>query len=383
MDDRLDIFSSTYEESKYRFINNLNNIKEIWKNTELLSHKVNEKDESLSIDIIKADANEIKDKLLIITTGLHGIEGYVGAAMLQIFVREYLTTLDSDSTGIVLVHSINPWGMKHKRRTNENNVDLNRNFIWEWRNFDKKLNKDYKEIKKLMIPEKAYRKGCINDLNFGFGFLKALYKIGINNFKNAPILGQYEFEKGIYYGGQEYEESTKYMIETYRRYMKDYNHILHLDLHTGYGPRNQMSIVNSCFEKRSSEELKKLFSYPLVQKADADEFYKIEGDMIDFLYLFKEKEFKEKRFYSTTFEFGTLGDTTKAGLKSLKTIIEENRLYWNGSNSEKDGKYIKDSYVELFYPKSEKWRLKAVNDFRQGFEGVLKSEGVLNAHNNN
>ncbi len=30
---------------------------------------------------------------------------------------------------VLLIHSVNPYGMRHHRRTNENNVDLNRNVL--------------------------------------------------------------------------------------------------------------------------------------------------------------------------------------------------------------------------------------------------------------
>ena len=371
-----DLFSYTYEESREKFRDKVKYVKSLWPETKIESHKVLEA-EDLSIDIIIASAKKNYDKLLIVTTGLHGIEGYIGAAMLNLLIDKYLNKLDYDSTGIVLVHAINPWGMKHMRRTNENNIDLNRNFIWQWSSLEEKLNKDYQKIESFLNPQQPYCNKLWNNVSFNFGLLKALFKIGFNSLKNAPILGQYQFPAGIYYGGQGYEDSTRYMIDLYRRCIRDYRRIVLLDIHTGYGPGNLMSIVNSVFEKRSSAELKKAFVYPLVQKTDTKEFYKIKGDMIDFLYMLIAREFKDKQFYSTTLEFGTYGDSIISALKSLQVIIEENRLYRYGVKYDKDKKNIRKNFLNLFAPTSEEWRSKAIKDFRQGLNGILTSEGFI------
>jgi hypothetical protein len=55
----------------------------------------------------------------------------------------------------------------------------------------------------------------------------------------------------------------------------------------------------------ASEEVVGRFGYPLVAAATAQEFYAIQGDMIDYLYAFLREELPGKRFYATTFEFGT------------------------------------------------------------------------------
>lgn len=369
-----ELFSKTYEESKEKFISRLSYIKSIWPAVKLNSYKITDNDENLTTDVFAADANSIKENLIIITTGLHGIEGYVGAAMLNLFINKYLIYLNPDTTGILLVHGINPWGMKYKRRTNENNVDLNRNFIWDWSSLNKNINKNYEKINKFLNPDISYGNRKVENIGFIFCLIRALFKIGIKEFKNTPILGEYEFPKGIYYGGKFYEKSTEIMINLYKAKIKEYDRIIHIDIHTGYGPKDQMSIVNSTLEKRNSKELKKRFNYPLIQKASKEEFYKIEGDMIDYLYKLIQNEYSKKHFYSTTFEFGTYGDSLWASIKSLRSIINENRLHWYDCKKNKYRKMILDEYLELFYPQSEEWRKKAIEDFTQALEGILNSE---------
>lgn len=68
-------------------------------------------------------------RLMLVVSGTHGVEGYYGSDC-QI---AWLETLDEKAlpadTALLLIHLLNPWGTAHLRRVNEDNIDLNRNFI--------------------------------------------------------------------------------------------------------------------------------------------------------------------------------------------------------------------------------------------------------------
>ena len=151
MKDTLALFPETYETSRKRFRQNLSVIQKRWGGATLSKQQI--ADDDLSIDWISADALERNEKVLIFTTGEHGVEGYVGSAMLQHLIDEYLPRLDPRTTGLLLVHSINPWGMKHHRRVNANNIDLNRNFLWD-ASFDPTFNPKYDSIVEAYDPAK-------------------------------------------------------------------------------------------------------------------------------------------------------------------------------------------------------------------------------------
>src|SRR5262245_30567740 len=82
--------------------------------------------EELSIDIAWLGSHT-PQRALVHSSGLHGVEGFAGSAIqLELLERPPLLRAD---TAIVLVHVLNPYGMAWLRRVNENNVDLNRNFL--------------------------------------------------------------------------------------------------------------------------------------------------------------------------------------------------------------------------------------------------------------
>ncbi len=369
------LFPETYESSRERFRNNLSAVQSMWRDAKLFQFKLSGA-EDLTIDWIYSAATESNEKILLFTTGEHGVEGYVGSAMLQRFIELYMPKLDSRKTGILLVHAINPWGMKHHRRGTAKNVDLNRTFIWN-DGFDQKFNPDYDKIHSFLSPASTVKNIAIDNLKYMVGLFWHIAHMGMRDFRYALLLGQYRHPQGLYYGGTETPEETRALMELYRMALTEYDQILQLDMHTGYGPRYQMSLVNSALDTGTSEYFVKRFSYPLVVAATADEFYAIRGDMIDYIYALQQNEFPKKRLYSTSFEFGTLGDTWYGLFQSPRVMIHENRAYWHGAQNADVLAWTKHGFEELFFPVATDWREKAVQDADQAFSGILKAEGYI------
>jgi hypothetical protein len=370
------LFPATYESSRERFRKNLSPVQALWPNARLVNHRIAE-GEDLAIDWIHAEPLERYEKLLIFTTGEHGIECYVGSAMLQRFIEAYLPRLNPKNTALLLVHGINPWGMKHWRRTNANNVDLNRNFVWSAEALDPAFNPDYTSLDSFLNPQRPISNYFVSTLNLAARLLWHWLTIGRGRFWTVARLGQYRHPKGIHYGGGSLQEETRVLTELYQEAFQKFAHILHLDMHTGYGPRYQMSLVNSYLEPRSSREIAQACGYPLVVATTPDEFYAIQGDMIDYIYTLFTKQFPHRRLYATSFEFGTLGGKELDRLRSLRAMIFENQVHWFGAANPRIHGLVAREFQELFGPLEEKWRAKAVADADQAFAGILRAEGFI------
>ena len=65
-------------------------------------------------------------KALLLIAGTHGVEGYFGSGAESGLLPRLAAP---PGTRIVLVHALNPYGFAWDRRVNEDNVDLNRNFV--------------------------------------------------------------------------------------------------------------------------------------------------------------------------------------------------------------------------------------------------------------
>jgi hypothetical protein len=383
MSDIDQLFPVSYEASRQRFREHFTLIQEMWPEARLESHALTGEDD-LTIDWVVADALERREKLLIFTSGQHGIEGFVGSGMFQLFIQQYLPHLSPKRTGLLLVNCVNPWGMKNFRRVNAQNVDLNRNFVWgpgrgqaDAYFAEKFPNIPYERLSLFLNPQGEINATPANYWRFLLGLAGRTLSMGLRKFQGAILVGQYNFPKGVFFGGQGYQEETFVLTDLLRENIGRYAQILLLDMHTGYGPRSQMSLVNSFLEKRDSQTFQHTFNYPLVVKANPFEFYSIHGDMVDYVYHFVQNEFPDKKLYATSFEFGTFGDSSLAAIRSLRTMILENQYHWFGSKNDEDKEKTLKDFRDLYFPESESWKAKALSDARQAFRGILTAEGYL------
>lgn len=377
MEENNQYFVNTYDASRTRFLSYVPTLKKYWNDVTLTSIPIDKKD-GLFIDVIQANATTNQNDLIVFTSGIHGIEGYGGSAMIDVFIHEYINQLDTTNTGIMLVHAINPWGMKYYRRYNENNVDLNRNFLYDWSSFDLNANPSYDELTGFFQKDRKVGNMTFNEITFYSKLIYHLLVNGSDTIETALLSGQYNYPEGVYFGGTEDQPSTVQMKKVINNiFNSDYNNIVHIDLHTGYGPRYQMSIFSSISETMTEAEARDTFQYPQVFTPDSDEFYVTTGDITDYFYKLQQHEYPNKNVYSTTFEFGTLGDSLISSIKSLKDTIDENQLFWNGSTNHISKQIIENRYMKMFYPSEVKWRTKAVQDFKQALVGVLNYRHVL------
>jgi hypothetical protein len=367
-------FPSSYEESRERFRLNLGLFQSKWSGARLESHLLQEHPD-LSIDWIWAEPRT-KENLVVVSTAEHGIEGYVGAAMLKIFIEEFAPRLNPENTGVLLVHAINPWGMQNHCRVNPNNVDLNRNFVYD-RIFDPAINPDYDRLTLLLNPQRPVQNLVFENILFLGKVIKGLVSPGQAKVQAASLLGQHRHSNGIFYGGKELEEETKVLMSLYRQSSEEYQTIIGVDLHTGYGPRYQMTVIIPPVDPTPSAKAMVKFNYPLVQKINAEEFYAISGDMGEYFYRLRDAEYPEKKLFAAGFEFGTFGDSLFALIRSLRITVLENQLRQFGAKSETIAHAVRKEYEELFFPVEPRWREKALADGRQAFEGILRAHQLL------
>ena len=180
----------------------------------------------------------------------------------------------------------------------------------------------------------------------------------------SSLVGQYRFPRGIYYGGNKLQEEARTLEDLIMERIGGYSQVLHIDLHTGYGPHDQMTIVNSPLERVPAAELAERFAYPRVVASDAQAFFAIRGDILDYFYTRIGREFPQLRYFATAFEFGTMGDTLPGAIRSLRATVFENQARQAGVTGPRIEEQVRAEYRELFYPPEDAWREKALEDAR-------------------
>ncbi len=306
-------------------------------------------------------------KVVIMSSGIHGIEGFAGSAFQRRWMEEFLldeknSYIVPKNTDFILLHGINAYGFKNLLRVNESNVDLNRNFALKREKLHKKYkNKRYRKIQTLLNPGTPFTNYIFEYILFVIRFIGVVARFGAKYVLDAAVNGQYEFPKGIYYGGRKPEPVVRKLRKYFRKVLKPYDQILILDFHTGYGLKNGLSLMqNAPPGSREDKNLRKVFGdFGLLLNEGEEDFYRTSGDFTDF---FGKLFGNDKQLFPITVELGTFGNVNlSGGLKSSFLMISENRIRFQGAKSESASNRIREEFKELFYPGREDWRLSAMD----------------------
>jgi len=369
------LFARGYEESRERFRQCLSKAGTRWPHPELGHHRL-EGDDDLTIDWIRADALEEKSRLLVVTAGQHGVEGLVGAAVLQLFLEGYVPRLRPRNAGLLVIHAINPWGMKHRRRTNAANVDLDRNAFWDPQAFGYSSHPDYPRLDALLNPQgPVRRRGSI--LWLACRLLRLLVALGYGRFRKAFVSAQYRVPEELHYGGACHEPETRVVADLLRSGMADYERTVLLDLHAGRGPRSRVSLVTSWMEAEPPAAVARRLSCPRVLRTDPFYHHGLPADLVDYLYTLRLHEYPQRGLFAAAVEFGTLGSSPWAWLRRLRAEILENQLHRYGAQDERLREWVESEWERLYAPQEPSWREQAVAEARKALEGILRAESFL------
>ena len=327
-------FSQTYLESRQRFVQQAKaNGARLEKIPIGLNELYGPEKEDLSIDI--AIWGPEQGPTLVLSSGLHGIEGYCGSGIqLAAMKKSYPAELKR-----VFIHAINPYGMAHLRRVNENNVDLNRNFMFDPSDF-KGCNEGYHQLNTLLNPTTPFK---------GFEplmLLKTLWAIatkGIPTLKQAVACGQYHYPKGLFYGGSKLEEGPKMLMDALPKWYPSQAPIVHIDFHTGLGDFGDYALLLEATEDSDLyQEMLGSFGEK-IQPWQAGEgvAYSISGGFPAAL----QNTFGNQ-IRVLTCEFGTY-----APRKVIEAMTGENRAHFYGGQTQQ----AKAQFKETFYPQSQQW----------------------------
>ena len=199
--------------------------------------------EALFVDVAEigpADA----DSVVLVVSGTHGVEGYLGSAI----QRHHLENLGTETTGpevsgnvaVVFVHALNPYGFSWVRRVNEDNVDLNRNFI-DWTQPPPK-NDDYGQLADTLVPASWSDE---DQARTRADLLATLTELGLGRAQEIIAGGQFDHPTGVFYGGSGPTWSHRWLREFVGQRLATVERAAVIDLHTGLGPWSHAELISS------------------------------------------------------------------------------------------------------------------------------------------
>lgn len=159
--------------------------------------------EQLTIDVAVSPGDSSSPTLMI-SSGIHGVEGFLGAAV-QLAMLERLASAGTlPPPRFVFLHALNPFGFAWLRRANKENVDLNRNFLLDDETF-RGNPEAYALLDPLLNPKKPPT-ACDP---FIAKALVTILRCGMSSLRQAVTVGQYDFEKGLFFGGSSPSRTQK------------------------------------------------------------------------------------------------------------------------------------------------------------------------------
>lgn len=207
-------------------------------------------------------------RVLVAISGTHGVEGYYGSTCQTLWLRELAARILPADVAVMMVHLINPWGTAWVRRVNEDNVDLNRNYV----DFGAPLpvNSRYESLHDIYACrdiDGAQRKQADARLA---SEVEALGWAGVQAIVGA---GQYRHADGLFYGGQAPTWSNRTLHEIAQCFLKKARVAISFDLHTGagaFGHPMLMAIAQAAYPALAdAQRLYGPWLYTLLTHADA------------------------------------------------------------------------------------------------------------------
>jgi hypothetical protein len=252
-------FSKTYYEARAKFLASAKAANAIHKAYPIGNQQ------DLFTDVAIMPGTGKNKKYMLSLSGVHGPEGFAGSAIQSSLLdmiastpelrnmyagnkdsntgKETTDEIEVEIPTIMFVHAVNPYGFANNRRFNEDNVDVNRNFLTDEQfaaarardpNFAGYLDVDFMVNPKTMPFGESF---ALNDI---WGHLRSLYAVcvfGITTIKRALVAGNYFRQEGLGFGGFKRTASVETLIRI------AHEHELHLaqkitllDHHTGLGP---------------------------------------------------------------------------------------------------------------------------------------------------
>ncbi len=283
--------------------------------------------------------------VLVTVSGTHGIEGYYGSGCQVGWFSEGHAAKLPAGTAMVSIHASNPYGFSWGRRVNEDNMDINRNFI----DFDNKqppANPAYAEVHDWLVPQ-----SWNDEAATGIRTKIAEYydRVGSKAATAAIVGGQHTHPDGIFYGGTEACWSHRTIQAVCAKYLSAAQRICVVDFHTGLGPFGYSEMI--CRHPVESDSLKLARQWfgdavtsPALGQSDSPI---IEGNLRMGIARFCA----QATTVAINIEVGTLSSEDVR-----LSVVADNWLHLRGDVFSPLGRQIKAQIRAAFYPDSDAWR---------------------------
>ncbi|WP_197507797.1 MULTISPECIES: M14 family metallopeptidase [Methylosinus] len=286
------------------------------------------------------------DRALVLMSGTHGVEGYCGSGAQIDFLRRG----ETPGVGVLLIHAINPWGFAWTRRVNEDNIDLNRN----WVDFatPPASNPGYSELAEDLCPSlwTPETQQATTERLLAWRAAK-----GERAFQKAVSIGQYTHPLGLFYGGTGPSWSRRTQAAILAKYLAAARRVAVIDYHTGLGPEGYAELI-LCAPPGSAEFARAASWYGAAvtstKGAEAtDAAQSASEDVMGDNLVGSAQLLPGAEFTGVAFEVGTA-----PLFEVLQALRADAWLHAHGDPRSDEGRRIEDRMRAAFYKETDFWK---------------------------
>lgn len=301
-------------------------------------------------------------RLLLLTSGVHGVEGYCGSGAQVALLRDrsWMERADSADIAVLYVHGLNPHGFSHIRRVTQENVDLNRNF----QDFSRPLppNPAYCKLHPRLLPP-TWPPTWSNRA----AIVGLIATRGLRQLQTAISGGQYERPDGMFFGGTQPVWSNHMLRAVLRDHAAGARRLAWIDLHTGLGRTGQCERVFMGSRDATTPYARANTWWgqgsPLTHLGAANS---VSASLAGLVWGAAMQECPQAEFTGMYMEFGT-----KPLLEVVHALRGDHWLYQNPQAQPALAASIKQRLFDAFFVDTPEWKRAVVGEVHQAAAQAL------------
>lgn len=359
-------FSATYAEARSKFLDAAAAL-DLDVESHLNPNGKTPDGEGLYTDIVRVGEDAAPAKLLIMSA-THGVEGFCGSGAQVGFLKTLKSRTIPSAVQVILIHAINPYGFAWLRRVNEDNVDLNRNFVDHELSYPE--NRAYEELKDIIAPKDI----SLDAMKAANAALRAYSEDkGPKALQEAISCGQYAHADGLYYGGAFATWSNKTFRAIVAEAGKTAKAMALVDFHTGLGPHGYGEVIIEVAPDDPAYGRAKAWWGDSAKSTVGGESVSahlsgtIDGEMPGMV--------PHAEVTAMAIEFGTVPSN-----EVFRALRKDNWLHLYGELDSDEGRAIKAELRAAFYPDTDEWKemiwtrgLEVINQAITGLEASVRN----------
>jgi len=311
----------------------------------------------LFIDVATIGPRDAKTALLLIS-GTHGVEGYFGSGVQTGLLREGIAKRAFRKGKVVLLHALNPFGFSWNRRVNEDNADVNRNFIDHRR---PPVNTAYDALADAIAP-RDLSADALDEANAKLGAYARAH--GLFALQEAISAGQWRHRKGVYFGGRRKSWSARMLTDVFKKELAGLEDLTVIDFHTGLGDCGAAEMITEDVPGTPAYARAKSLWRERVHSSEAGESVSapLKGTIDKAMARWMARK---------TLTFAALEVGTAPIREVFEALRRDNWLHAYSGMAHAQAKSIKREIRAAFYPDTVDWKRKVWDHARDTVHAAL------------